>query len=144
MTGGLECETLRGGSLSLSLEEWVEGYRRAWEEADAEGVTDLFTEDAQYRSFIYEEPNVGHEGVRAYWESVTASQSEVVVRMGTPFVDGDRVAVEFWTEMLSDGAPVTLAGCLLLEFADDGRCRRLREYWNITEGRHQPPTVWGT
>jgi hypothetical protein len=37
-------------------------------------------------------------------------QSQVGVRMGRPFVDGNRVAAEFWTTMLVDGAETTLPG----------------------------------
>ena len=59
-------------------------------------------------------------------------------------VDGERVVVEFCTAMRSGGQPVTLAGCLLLDFAPDGRCRRLREYWNFAEETRQPPAVWGS
>jgi hypothetical protein len=65
------------------------------------------------------------------------------VRMGRPFVDGDRVAVEFWTNMKVAGDDVTLPGCLLLQMADDGRCERLREYWHYQPGSFDPPTEWG-
>ena len=57
--------------------------------------------------------------------------------------DGDRVAVEWWTTMTAGGAPATLAGCLLLAFAGDGRCRDLRECWHEAEERIDPPADWG-
>lgn len=130
--------------MTISVEEWLEGYRRAWEEADDDAVVELFSEDAQYRNYIYEEPNVGKDGVRAYWQRVTSTQRDVTVRMGRPFVDGDRVAAEWWTTMVNDGRPVTLSGCLLLDFDENGLCRRLREYFSLTEGIQEPPDVWGT
>ena len=123
---------------------WAENYRVAWETADDDLVVSLFTEDGTYRSLIFEEPHRGHEGVRSYWQGVCATQSNVAVLMGRPFVDGNRVVVEFWTKMAVDGSDVTLVGSLLLIMADDGRCRSLREYWNITEGRVDPPQDWGT
>lgn len=126
-----------------TLAEWTEGYRVAWESRDPEAAAGLFTPDATYRSNIVEPPHQGQEGVRAYWESVTASQSDVRVRMGRPFVDGTRVALEFWTTMKVDGDAITLPGCLLLDFTDDGRCRRLREYWHFLPGHHRPPEEWG-
>lgn len=125
------------------VEEWAEAYRVAWETADSDGVADLFTEDASYRSLIYEEPHRNRAGVIDYWKSVTSEQSEARVRMGEPFVDGSRVWVEFWTNMSLDGSPVTLAGCLLLEFDEDGLCSDLREYWTLTDGDHEPPEGWG-
>jgi ketosteroid isomerase-like protein len=128
----------------MRLDEWIEGYRVAWEQADVDLVLTLFTEDATYRSLIFAEPHVGLDGVADYWRSVTSRQSDVSVRMGRPFVDGDRVAVEWWTQMKSDGDDVTLPGCLLLRMAPDGRCRELREYWNLESGRLDPPAEWGT
>jgi hypothetical protein len=64
--------------------------------------------------------------------------------MGRPFVDGSRVAVEFWTTMRVEGEEVTLPGCLLLDFDDHGLCSHLREYWHYQPGLSEPPTGWGT
>lgn len=130
--------------MALDIDDWLEGYRRAWEEADPDAAAALFTDDAQYRSNIYEEPYRGREGVHAYWTEVTGAQGDARVVMGTPFVDGGRVAAEFWTRMTVGGNPVTLAGCLLLEFDESGLCRRLREYYEFAEGTMEPPVVWGT
>jgi uncharacterized protein (TIGR02246 family) len=128
----------------MTVDEWVEAYRRAWEARDADAAAALFTEDSEYRTGPFYEPYSGQEGVRAYWTEVTATQADVSVRMGRPFVDGDRVIVEFWTEMTNDGADITLAGALLLRFAPDGRCVTLREYWALEPARHGPHTGWGT
>jgi hypothetical protein len=46
--------------------------------------------------------------------------------------------------MRSDGAEVTLPGCLLLRFDEDGLCRSLREYWHFQPGSFDPPPEWGT
>ena len=127
----------------IDVATWVEGYRRAWEEVDAEAAADLFAEEATYRSNIFEEPHVGRDGVRAYWSQVTSTQRDVRVTMGRPVVDGNRVAVEFWTTMENAGAEVTLPGCLLLVFDDDGRCRSLHEYYSFAEGRLDPPPEFG-
>ncbi len=129
--------------MTSGLEQWIEGYRRAWENRDAEDAAGLFTSDATYRSNIFEPPHEGQEGVRAYWEAVTEAQGDVQVRMGRPFVDGHRVAVEFWANMAVAGDRVTLPGCLLLDFDDEWRCTRLREYWHFEPGEHEPPPEWG-
>jgi ketosteroid isomerase-like protein len=132
----------RGGTMDVRA--WLEAYRRAWEEADADAAAALFEEDATYRSNIFQEPHHGREGVRRYWQDVTRTQEDVRVRMGRPFADGSRVAAEFWTTMRADGDDLTLAGCLLLDFGDDGRCTALREYWHIEPGEREPPPGWGT
>ncbi len=123
--------------------KWSEAYRIAWEEADSEAAAALFSDDSSYRSNIYEKPNQGRAGVADYWSGVTSVQSAVRVQMGTPYLDGDRAAVEFWTTMSIEESPVTLAGCLLLRFTEDGLCSDLREYWNLIDGTHQPPPGWG-
>jgi ketosteroid isomerase-like protein len=131
-------------TVSLSLEEWVEEYARAWEEKDAEAVVALFTEDAEYRSGPFREPpNVGSDGIRAYWTRACSAQQDTRVRMGTPLVAGDRVVVEWWATMRADGEEITLPGCLLLRFAPDGRCQALREYWHVEPGRRDPHAGWG-
>jgi hypothetical protein len=127
----------------MDVRSWLEAYRVAWEEADADAAAALFAEGAPYRANIFEEPYVGPEGVRRYWLEVTQTQEDVRVRIGQPFIDGDRVAAEFWTTMRNAGEDVTLPGCLLLRFGEDGLCLALREYWHYQPGRHDPPPVWG-
>ena len=126
-----------------TLKEWIEGYREAWETRDATAVGALFTPDATYRSNIFEDAHQGRAGIESYWTDVTAAQSDVRVRMGEPFVDGSRVTVEFWTNMRVDGDEVTLPGCLLLDFEDNGLCKALREYWHFQPGDLSPPPGWG-
>lgn len=128
----------------MEIRDWVEAYGQAWRERDPEAAAALFTEDASYRSSPFVEPHLGHEGVRAYWTKATSTQADVRVRMGEPLVDGRFAVVEWWTVMRIDGDHITLPGCLLLRFAEDGRCEDLREYWNLAEGRHQPHAGWGS
>jgi hypothetical protein len=128
----------------MQLAEWINAYGRAWRERDPTAVVALFTENASYRSSPFREPSLGHQGIHEYWAGATGRQEEVEVRMGEPLVDGDAVAVEWWTTMLVDGEEVTLPGCLLLRFAPDGRCEDLREYWNAQEGRLPPHVGWGS
>jgi ketosteroid isomerase-like protein len=129
----------------MELADWIEGYARAWREGDPEAVVALLTEDASYRSSPFGEvPNLGHDGIRAYWTRATDSQEDVEVEMGEPLVDGNVVAVEWWTRMRSEGQEVTLVGCLLLRMAPDGRCEDLREYWNYEAGRLPPHPGWGS
>ena len=129
----------------MDTNEWIERYRVAWENADADAAAGLFTEDATYRSNPFRPPHRGREGIRAYWSSVTASQSNTKVAMGNPVREANRMVVEWWTQMDDDGAPVTLPGALILEFNEQGLCTALREYYNILEGeRVPPPEGWGT
>ena len=98
-----------------------------------------------YRSSPFREPHHGQDGIRRYWANATAKQSSTRVRMGRPIVDGDRVAVEWWTTYTdAEEGEGTLPGILMLRFAPDGRCAELREAWNWEPGMHEPPPGWGT
>lgn len=124
--------------------DWLERYRRAWIERDADAASRLFTEDATYREKPFEAPFVGRAAIRNYWANVTASQIKVELRYGKSIVDGNRVAVEWWANLQTNDGPLTLAGEFFLSFAETGECRELREYWLLTQGRVEPPAGWGT
>ena len=130
----------------MTVQEWIEGYGRSWEERDPDAAAALFTEGSVYRDHPLGEPHHGRQGVHSYWSGVTATQEDVRVRFGTPIVSADdrRAAVEFWVTMLGGGAEVTLAGILYLRFDGDGLCEELREAWHFAEGRSEPPAGWGT
>jgi ketosteroid isomerase-like protein len=126
-----------------TVQDWLVGYKKAWVERDPAAAAALFTEDSLYREQPYEEPFRGSEGVRSYWAGVTETQGDVNLEWGTPVVQGDHAAVEWWVRMTNGGEPVTLAGSLMLLFAEDGRCRELREYWHFAPEHKAPPEGWG-
>ena len=126
-----------------AVQEWLEGYRKAWVERDAEAAAKLFTEGSQYREQPFQDAFQGAEGVRDYWAQVTAIQADISLDWGTPITDGDRTAVEWWVRLTNGGEPVTLAGSMTLLFAPDGRCRELREYWHYAPEHVGPPAGWG-
>ena len=127
----------------MNAEQWIAAYARAWLERDPEGVVALFTDDAVYRSSPFREPHFGSAGIRDYWTRATSTQEELDLRFGEPVVEGSKVVVEWWAVMRDEDAWITLPGCLLLLFAEDGRCEELREYWHVEDGRHEPHPGWG-
>lgn len=122
---------------------WLERYRQAWIDRNADAAGPLFTEDAVYREQPFQAPFVGRAAICDYWRTVTASQTRVELRYGRAVVDGRRVAVEWWANLETTGGPLTLAGEFLLRFAESGECRELREYWLLTQSRVEPPPGWG-
>ena len=122
---------------------WIDAYFAAWRERDPDAAAALFTEDALYRSHPCEPAHVGHDGIRAYWAGATSAQTDIELRVGEPLGGAGGVAVEWWVTLRIDGELATIPGCLLLRFAQDGRCIELREYWNYTPGGHEPPPGWG-
>jgi hypothetical protein len=123
--------------------DWLERYRRAWIERDADAAGRLFTQDATYREQPFQAPFVGRAAIQDYWRNVTASQTKVELQYGRSIVDGRRLAVEWWANLQTADGPLTLAGEFLLLFAESGECRELREYWVLTQARVEPAPGWG-
>lgn len=107
---------------------WVAEYERSWRNDDVEAVADLFTEDALYRPSPYEDSEVGHEAIRAFW----------LDDQGRTFtMDAHPVAVEGRNAVVrvdvGYGAPneQEYRDLWLLRFADDGRVEDFEEwaYW---------------
>jgi hypothetical protein len=133
-----------GSVADVNLADWIRTYGEAWETADEELLISLFAENATYRSSPFQDALRGHAEIRAYWRRGAGTQRDTRVRMGTPFIDGNRVAVEWWATMTDEGETYTLPGCLLLRFGPDGLCTELREYWNLERGDRDPFLGWGT
>ena len=130
--------------MAMTPVEWLGAYRDAWLQRDADAAAALFTDDATYAEQPYQEAFAGPAGVRDYWARVTATQSNIEMRYGTPISVGNRTAVEWWTTLVNDGVPITLAGAFILTFDGSGLCRSLREYWHFIEGMNEPKPGWGT
>ncbi len=123
---------------------FVDGYGTTWESWDIAGFVDLFSDDVVYVAHPTEETVVGREALRSYVEKEQAEQGRVSVRMGTPIVDGDRVASEFWVTAANRGEEATIAGCFIARLdRTDGRCTHFREYWFDIDGRVGPFNGWG-
>lgn len=115
------------------LESWLEGYEQAWEGRDAEAAAGLFTSDARYYETPYAEPFSGREGIAAYWSDVTAGQREIDFEAEVVAIEGSTGVARWRAEFVAgpDATPVGLAGVFVLEFAADGLCSELREWWHM-------------
>jgi SnoaL-like protein len=123
---------------------FVEGYGRTWESWDFAAWVDLFTDDVVYVEHPTERTVVGRSALDAYVRNEAAEQGAVSVRMGSPVVDGNRVAGEFWVTATRDSEPMTLVGGFTARLEPDGRCSHFREYWFYIEGETTPAyNGWG-
>ena len=124
---------------------FVEGYGRTWELWDLSGWVDLFTDDVVYVDHPTQQSVVGRAALEAYVRKEAAEQGAVSVRMGSPVVEGNRVAGEFWVTAMSEGGPATLVGGFIARLESDGRCSHFREYWFYVEGEAIPAYEgWGS
>jgi hypothetical protein len=107
---------------------WVEGYLAAWHDEDVDAVERLFTEDAHYRKSPYEESEVGHDAIRAFWLD---DAGEVFTAVAEPVAVEARQAVVRLEVRYGDPVEQEYRDLWVLEFADDGRVRDFEEwaYW---------------
>lgn len=111
-----------------SVMAWVRAYEDSWRSGDLEAVPRLFTEDIRYRRSPYEPDEVGHDGVRAFWQEDAGHSFTVEARPVA--VDGRAAVVRL---MVRYTAPEEQEYCdlWLLRFAVDGRVEDFEEwpYW---------------
>ncbi len=110
------------------------------------GFVDLFSDDVVYVEHQVEETVVGRDAMARYIRREHYEAGTVDVRMGSPIVEGNRVAAEFWTTMSNrEGEPEgTLMGCLIAQLdPTTGRCTRFRQYWLESDGHFKPSSGWG-
>ena len=122
---------------------FVESYGRTWESWDVAGFVDLFSDEVVYVAHATEEAVVGRQALATYIRKEADEQGEASVRMGTPVIDGDRVAAEFWVTRTNDGEDWTTVGGFIARLAPDGRCAFFREYWFDVRGHTSPYQGWG-
>jgi ketosteroid isomerase-like protein len=107
---------------------WVAEYERAWREGDVAAVTHLFTEGARYRSSPYEEPEVGHAAIQAFWLD---DEGKAFTVTAAPVAVEGRDAVVRLEVRYGDPVSQEYRDLWVLRFADDGRVDDFEEwaYW---------------
>ena len=123
---------------------FAEAYRRTWESWDFTGFVDLFSDDVVYVAHATQETVVGRAALASYIRKEAADQGQASVRMGSPLVDSDHVAAEFWVTRTNEGDNWTTAGCFIARLGPNGRCTFFREYWFDVEGHTGAYDGWGT
>ena len=113
---------------SAEVMRWVAEYERAWRDDDLAGVERLFTEDAHYRPSPYEEAEIGHDEIKAFWLD---DEGKVFTVQAEPVAVEGRTAVVRVEVRYGDPVSQEYRDLWLLRFADDGRVEDFEEwaYW---------------
>lgn len=118
--------------------EILAGYKKAWEERDANLVTGMFTRDATYLEDPFDKwPISGLRGIREYWAQVPRFQRNISFKHGPVFhLERSRVWGSEWEARytkVKTRERIRLRGVLFCELAGR-RIRRFWEYWHIRGG----------
>lgn len=127
----------------VAAERWASVWKAAWEARDTEAIVGLYHPDVVFSTQPFRVVHHGLDGVREYVAQAFAEEEDPNVWVGTPVVDGDRAAIEWWAALAENGVEITLAGTSVLRFAPDGLVLEQRDTWNQADGRRQPPEGWG-
>jgi SnoaL-like domain len=125
----------------------LRGLRDRWEQLDADGAAELFTDDVVYRPSPFEEPVLGRAAVRRHLVETMASQGSVRIWWGEPLRFGEWVTVEWWATFDCDNldggpTPTALGGMCVVHLSASGLCREFRSY--AMAGTRRPPYPgWG-
>ena len=121
---------------NASLETWLKKYGTAWETRDAAAAGPLFAADATYHEMPFDPAEQGRAAIQDYWKTVTADQRDIKFESKVISVNGN-TGVAHWKatfKLQSSGATISLDGVFVLEFAESGECKSLREWWHVKSG----------
>lgn len=112
---------------------WLDRYKQAWEERDAQSAGALFTEDAIYHEMPFDEPMEGRAAIENYWATVTAGQSDILFTYEVFSCEGNQCTAHWHAAFtgVPGGEAIELDGVFLCDFADAETVRSLREWWHV-------------
>jgi hypothetical protein len=136
----------------VNIDEFMAGYKAAWEERDEHKLCALFAEDGVYCNTPFAEQR-GHAAIAAYWQRVKLQQDirvayEILARMPAGGVVHWHVTYQVASEELfkiwaastgtnllarKPGDPLprlALDGVGVVELDEGGLCRRYRIWWH--------------
>ena len=119
------------------LDSWLRAYGAAWEARDGEAAAALFADDGLYCWGPRDAPLRGREAIRERWDQATGGQRDVAFRHEILGIDGMRGFARWWSTFTESSGTTRfdLDGVFVLDFAENGLCTQLQEWWDVRETR---------
>jgi ketosteroid isomerase-like protein len=112
-------------SQSNAVQDWMTGYRKAWESNHPDEIGALFTDDAVYYNEPFSEPARGRDAIIEMWQerqdapgSTTFAWEPVVVTDDTAIIQGE-----------TDYGSVTFSNLWVIRLDAEGRATEFTEWW---------------
>lgn len=121
---------------------WWDEYVKAWNNHDGRAVAACMTPDAVYADPPIGARNQGRDAIAAWVDSIVPTLSSDYIMETTSFIQsGDRYAAESVVRGTHDGSSPELPATgrpfeihfVSIGELEDGRIRRITEYWNMVE-----------
>jgi nuclear transport factor 2 (NTF2) superfamily protein len=121
---------------------WTRGWKTGWEALDPAPIVATYSTDAIHRSMPLRAPEPG--GVAGYLARCFPDESDVSSRFEVWASYGAQALTVYVATLnnSAEGGDVTIAGCDMLRFDDDGLCIEQRDYWNVASGRLPDGEGW--
>lgn len=113
------------------MSEWIAEYETAWRTAGTAILTQLFTAEAGYVRFPYDQPIVGLPAISQMWEAQRDGPDEVFAMSAQILAVEGEVAVVRTEVSYGDPVSQEFRNIWVLRLRDDGRCSWFEEwpYW---------------
>ena len=114
------------------FENWLDAYKRAWEDRDPEAAADLFMAHATYHETPFEAPARGREGIRDYSSDATRCQEGIEFSYEV-LATTENTGIALWhTEFTrqTSNSTVELDDIFQVALDADGKCTEFREWWH--------------
>jgi hypothetical protein len=118
---------------------WADMWAHGWPAKDVDGIVGLQADEGVHWASMFR-PYRGRAGLRTYVQECFDEETRPAeVWFGEPQVDDDVATVEYWAVTYPNDQPLTISGCTLLRFNDEGLVAEARDYSHLKERRHLPP-----
>lgn len=120
----------------LTLEtfsSWLEAYGRASIQNDPQASAELFASNAEYYETPFDEPMIGRNAIRKYWEIGAKTLKDKDASYEVLSVK-DNLGIARWQSKFTDvnsGKRLVMDCVFLIEFDNNEKCSVFREWWHI-------------
>jgi len=111
------------------VQDWMDGYRLAWETNDRDDIRALFAPDAIYRGRPGTPAWTGHDAIVAGWLEHADEPGSTTFAWETLARDGDLAVVRCVTTYPDGPKQGTYDNLWVIEFAPDGRAAEFTDWW---------------
>ena len=117
---------------SQLYQNWMEGYKKAWENRDLQLVESLFTPDAAYSLSPFEHKYEGRKKILDYWEDVPIFQMNIHFNYDLISVQDNKGYAHCYGsfERFDNGSKIEMDGIFEIELNDEGRCKKLNQWFD--------------
>ena len=112
---------------ATAVQEWLAGYRRAWESNAEADIRALFTDDARYAFHPYDDPVIGVDAIVADWLENRDEPGDTTFEVRSVHVDGDTAFAHAVTGYMRRGD--VYENLWVIELGADGRARSFVEWY---------------